>query len=478
MTLGTTHSSVSYDGNGSNRTFDVTFEFHAASDLQVILVTVVSGVERVQTQGFHYQVTGGDGELGQVYFMEPTPSPASGERVLIRRISSDLQPDDLVDGGALAAEPLERRLDIITARLQELETDIARSLKVTKGSQVNESALELNLTGGANKGISVTSDGQGVIVADSVLPSEVATSHFGTQWVNLAGPPEARSNLGLGTAALENIGTSGANVPLLSAFNSWSARNDYTGDHNMNGRAVFRSATAFMEEQVWISEGAISPRFTNVRLINQGSATTDNLDVINFGIYPIGSILILHHNNGGGAKTTVRHNAAGSGNIFLAGNADVDIDDNEKTLIVQRRSKGPHGAGWYEIARSFPFSTPVFQQARTSNETPLVFGGPSTFQFDFSPVHALAYLRCVTPELGYNQNDIVQLPIGGSRARLYNSPDTFTNFGATLAIRGPMVIVRTAQYQNNESAIRLLTAAGGWGTVTQANWRLFVRAWV
>ena len=58
MTLGTTHSLVSYDGTGSIRRFDVTFEFHAASDLEVILVTAATGAERVQTQGFHYHVVG------------------------------------------------------------------------------------------------------------------------------------------------------------------------------------------------------------------------------------------------------------------------------------------------------------------------------------------------------------------------------------------------------------------------------------
>jgi len=37
--------------------------------------------------------------------------------------------------------------------------------------------------------------------------------------------PAARSNLGLGTAATNNIGTTGATVPLLSGMNTWSAQN-------------------------------------------------------------------------------------------------------------------------------------------------------------------------------------------------------------------------------------------------------------
>ena len=41
---------------------------------------------------------------------------------------------------------------------------------------------------------------------------------------------EVRTNLGLGTAAVQNIGTSGASVPLLSTANTWSATQIINGD--------------------------------------------------------------------------------------------------------------------------------------------------------------------------------------------------------------------------------------------------------
>jgi hypothetical protein len=46
--------------------------------------------------------------------------------------------------------------------------------------------------------------------------------------LDLANPTIARSNLGLGTAALVNTGTSGGNVPLLNFANTWSAAQTFS----------------------------------------------------------------------------------------------------------------------------------------------------------------------------------------------------------------------------------------------------------
>ena len=63
----------------------------------------------------------------------------------------------------------------------------------------------------------------------SVIKSLMATAlgsvylQSGNNLSDVASPSSARSNLGLGTAAVQNTGTSGANVPLLSGANSWGA---------------------------------------------------------------------------------------------------------------------------------------------------------------------------------------------------------------------------------------------------------------
>ena len=352
MTLGTTHSVVSYEGDGATIKFDVTFEFHAATDLEVILVTVASGVERVQTQGFHYQVEGGDGGLGQIRFTDSTQPPASGERVVIRRISSDLQPDDLRDGGALAAEPLERRLDIITARLQELETDVARSLKVAKGSMAPESGLTLNLTGGMGAGLRVADDELGIITATATVPDNVATSPFGETWVGLADEVAGRSNLGLTSAATTALGASGATIPLLNGANTYSGASTFSEDATFNSNLIVGAPFVLQSEILTIDAGGqIAPTKSDICVNNNSGAPTDDLDTIAVSNHPVGAIIELRAATAGQVPT-LRH-AQGGGNIYLTGNANAVLDDRDKTLWLQRRDAGEHGAGWYEVGRSF-----------------------------------------------------------------------------------------------------------------------------
>lgn len=64
------------------------------------------------------------------------------------------------------------------------------------------------------------------------LPSLMPTNNLS----DLANPSTARANLGLGSAATQGIGTSGANIPLLSTANTWSAPQSH-GSNAVSGSA-------------------------------------------------------------------------------------------------------------------------------------------------------------------------------------------------------------------------------------------------
>lgn len=85
----------------------------------------------------------------------------------------------------------------------------------------------------------------------------------------------ARSNLGLGSAAVEDIGTSGATVPRLSAANSWSAKQTFSVDVGLPGttaqyvrgdgsRATFPTpVTSVTATSPIVSSGGSTPNITH-----------------------------------------------------------------------------------------------------------------------------------------------------------------------------------------------------------------------
>jgi hypothetical protein len=93
----------------------------------------------------------------------------------------------------------------------------------------------------------------------SGLPGTVAIASGGTGAVTASA---ARTNLGLGTAATVNTGTSGATVPLLNGANTWSAAQTFSIRPTFNGATPYDSANLTIANYAPLA----SPAFT-------GSAT-------------------------------------------------------------------------------------------------------------------------------------------------------------------------------------------------------------
>jgi len=116
MTISTTDSRISYNGNGVTTVFSFPYRFLANGDIVVVSVSS-TGVETVKTLTTDYTLTGaGDDAGGSVTMLV---APASGTRLIIYRDTEVVQETDYTSGDAFPAESHERALDRLTMILQE-----------------------------------------------------------------------------------------------------------------------------------------------------------------------------------------------------------------------------------------------------------------------------------------------------------------------------------------------------------------------
>lgn len=107
----------------------------------------------------------------------------------------------------------------------------------------------------------------GVIAAGTVLAAYAAgdmPSAFTLGIVDGVDASAWRTNLGLGTAATQNTGTSGANVPLLNGANTWGASQSITGSLTASSNLTANGGTLTLGRQgVGIEGGQVTYGYGN-----------------------------------------------------------------------------------------------------------------------------------------------------------------------------------------------------------------------
>jgi len=127
MTVSITDYRSSFAGNGSTTGFTIPFRFDTDAEIKATLFTS-AGVGTVQTITTHYTLSGAGADSGGS--CEMVTAPASGETLLIERVSAGQQNVDLVAGGALSAESVEDALDQRVMASQEHRGELARAIKL------------------------------------------------------------------------------------------------------------------------------------------------------------------------------------------------------------------------------------------------------------------------------------------------------------------------------------------------------------
>lgn len=215
---------------------------------------------------------------------------------------------------------LDAPVDVNSQRLMNLATpisgsDAARLIDVTNALALEGFVSIPTLTGNGDKLLGT--DG-------SILVWKLPTDYPGlgdlkaSNNLSEVNPTVARTNLGLGSSATYNVGTSGSAVPVLNASNTWSDQQTLNGGLVLSGTADYRNSSV----SATLSVDSIGYRgvptltqdnsYTFVlgdsgqsKLHTSGTAHTYTLPPNASVTFPIGTIIVVA-NIGAGVVTIAR----------------------------------------------------------------------------------------------------------------------------------------------------------------------------
>lgn len=126
MTISTTASRISYNGNGVTVAFSFPYRFLANRDIVVVLRSS-TGAESILLLDTHYTLSGAGADAGGTVTM--AVAPAVGERLVIYRSVAITQETDYISGDPFPAETHERALDRAAMIDQQQQDSIDRTLR-------------------------------------------------------------------------------------------------------------------------------------------------------------------------------------------------------------------------------------------------------------------------------------------------------------------------------------------------------------
>ena len=193
-------------------------------------------------------------------------------------------------------------------------------------------------------GLTYTADSIPYFTAAGAASLTTLTS-FGRSLIDDTSATNARTTLGLGTAATQNTGTSGANVPLLNGANTFSGATTVSGARlSVTGSGGFFSIGA--EQAATIVSDAVTITGSNMVIDTEAGAASDNLATINAASPAAGDIIAIR-STADARDIIVKH---GTGNIKLNGSADLTLTTRYAVLYLMRTADG----WWIELGRSIP----------------------------------------------------------------------------------------------------------------------------
>lgn len=191
--LDTTASSITYNGNGATTSFDYPFKIFAATEIEVWLTDAAGAETQINSDNFTVSGAGDDAGGSVLYPVAGNPV-ATGEKLTLRRILAVKQDFfDPSNNTAFQAEVLEDSADKTLAIIQQVKTDVDRSLRGSLTSSIDPElpeaeagkVLAWNAAADAivNLGVSAVIPASSIntvdITDDAITPAKVAAAVAG-----------------------------------------------------------------------------------------------------------------------------------------------------------------------------------------------------------------------------------------------------------------------------------------------------------
>lgn len=434
MTVSTTSNKSTGTGDGAQTVFPYEFAIQQASDMDVYKAGTLQG------SGYTVSINS-NGVGGNVTF---STAPADGVALLFIRAVDYLQSVSLPTEGNLPETTLETMHDKSMMAIQQIKEITDRCLKMNVASGINSLAGINSLTDLAGYIPVVNADEDDFeLKSPSTIANEVTAANG-----DVNGPAVAvDSNLVAfdGTTG-KLLKDSGITIPDPTSKAFYPARVNSGGDGLEYQNIAMTELT--------IAGGSITPTGPVHFVDTEGDAASDDLDTITTGSVPDGHSLILFAANGA-RDVVIKH---GTGNIFLVGDANKTLDDDEKAIMLVRNGSNWYEAGWNDGANSITVNVSA-EQTLTAAASRTVSHGLGTY-----PSMWGTFFVCKTAESNYAVNDRV--------SALLEADGTYTFHGATYATTS-VVGTRMPAYSwvvKDKTTGGYFTGATG-GYLTPARWK-------
>lgn len=391
MTISTTTSRISYNGNGATTAFSFPYRFFENADLVVELVDA-AGAVTTHVLNTDYTVTGADLDAGGTVTMI-TP-PASGERLVIRRVVEATQETDYISGDPFPAESHERALDKLTMLVQQNQEALTRTLQLPPESDVDASTINVEVVE-VVAGIAADVTAVALIDADvstvAAIDADVTTvAGIASNVTTVAGISADVSAVAAIDADVTTVAGIATDIEAVSAALGGDPDGASLVSYTPAGTgAVATTVQAKLRESVSVKDfGAV------------GDGVTD--DATSFGSLPIGELSTVP--SGAYSLSTDWEPAAGDASLQVAGDASFT------------------GAGNIDFSNLIPFQGgPIFSQRLDVRNYDSSWTGYGNI------FHTAAYAKASTPRFEEGGGNVIAV-YGGADAAATKSACWGANF--------------------------------------------------